>query len=169
MSTDLLYLTLSAGFCILLWIPNILSRIQTWGLVNAVGYPANPPELPAWAQRSKRVHENMVEKSRAVCRARSERSLSGAANETTALGALIFFWARVVHAIVFTLGIPWLRHHFICYLLNRNIADFCSNHQLATIIYGAVLEPERNFDRAMLRPMVKSWAWRGRASTDWLQ
>ena len=61
MSTDLLYLTLSAGFCILLWIPYILSRIQTWGLVNAVGCPANPPELPAWAQWSKRVHENMVE------------------------------------------------------------------------------------------------------------
>ena len=109
MSTDLLYLTLSAGFCILLWIPYILSRIQTWGLVNAVGYPVNPPALPAWAQRSKRVHENMVENLAPFATLILVAHVAGAANETTALGALIFFWARIVHAIVFTLGIPWLR------------------------------------------------------------
>ena len=61
MSIDLLYLTLSAGLCAVLWIPYILSRIQTWGLINAVGYPENPPEVPAWAQRSAKVHANMVE------------------------------------------------------------------------------------------------------------
>jgi uncharacterized MAPEG superfamily protein len=35
--------------------------------------------------------------------------IAGVANETTAFGALLFFWARVAHAIVFILGIPWLR------------------------------------------------------------
>ena len=109
MSTDLLYLTLSAGFCILLWIPYILSRIQTWGLINAVGYPQNPPALPAWAQRAKRVHENMVENLAPFAALVLVAQVTGAANETTALASLVFFWARIVHAIVFTLGIPWLR------------------------------------------------------------
>jgi len=109
MNTDLLYLTLSAGFCILLWLPYILSRIQTWGLINAVGYPVNPPELPPWARRSKRVHENMVENLAPFAALILIANVAGAANETTALGALIFFWARVVHAVVFTFGIPWLR------------------------------------------------------------
>ncbi|MFT5181583.1 MAG: putative MAPEG superfamily protein [Alphaproteobacteria bacterium] len=109
MTTDLLYLTLSAGLCAVLWIPYVLSRIQTWGLVNAVGYPENPPELPAWAQRAKRVHENMVENLAPFAALVLVAQVTGAANETTALASLLFFWSRVAHAIVFILGIPWLR------------------------------------------------------------
>lgn len=109
MSADLLYLTLSAGLCAILWIPYILSRIQTWGLMDAVGYPENPPALPAWAQRSTRVHLNMVENLAPFAALVLVAHVAGVANETTALGAAIFFWARVVHAVVFTFGIPWLR------------------------------------------------------------
>ena len=109
MSTDLLYLTLSAGLCAVLWLPYVLSRIQIWGLIDAVGYPENPPQLPAWAQRSKRVHENFVENLAPFAALVLVAQIAGAANETTALAALIFFWARVVHAVVFTLGVPWLR------------------------------------------------------------
>ena len=35
--------------------------------------------------------------------------LSGASNETTALGATIFFWGRVAHAGAYIAGIPYLR------------------------------------------------------------
>jgi uncharacterized MAPEG superfamily protein len=35
--------------------------------------------------------------------------LSGQANDLTALGARIFFWARVAHIIVYTAGIVGLR------------------------------------------------------------
>jgi uncharacterized MAPEG superfamily protein len=35
--------------------------------------------------------------------------VSGHANATTALGAQIFFIARVAHAAVYILGIPYLR------------------------------------------------------------
>ena len=109
MSIDLLYLTLSAGLCAVLWIPYILSRIQTWGLINAVGYPENPPEVPAWAQRSAKVHANMVENLAPFAALVLVAQVAGVATETTALGAAIFFWARVVHTAVYTFGIPWLR------------------------------------------------------------
>jgi uncharacterized MAPEG superfamily protein len=82
---------------------------MTWGLINAVGYPDNPPELPAWARRATRVHENMVENLAPFSALVLVAQIAGAANETTAFAALLFFWARVAHAIVFTLGIPWLR------------------------------------------------------------
>ncbi len=36
-------------------------------------------------------------------------NVSGAANETTALGATIFFWGRVAHAAVSIAGVPWVR------------------------------------------------------------
>ena len=35
--------------------------------------------------------------------------LMRATNEMTALWALLFFWIRVAHAIIFILGIPYLR------------------------------------------------------------
>ena len=36
-------------------------------------------------------------------------AVSGKANATTAMGAMIFFWGRLAHAVVYLIGIPWLR------------------------------------------------------------
>ena len=27
----------------------------------------------------------------------------------TAMGALVFFWARLIYAVIYLIGIPWLR------------------------------------------------------------
>ena len=35
--------------------------------------------------------------------------VSSHANAMTALGAQLFFWARLVYAVVYVAGIPWLR------------------------------------------------------------
>ena len=35
--------------------------------------------------------------------------VAGRANEMTALGAQIFFWARLAYAVVYLVGIPWVR------------------------------------------------------------
>jgi uncharacterized MAPEG superfamily protein len=109
MSDDLFYLTLSAGLCAVLWVPYILSRIQERGLVNAVGYMQNPPESPAWAQRAHKVHLNFVENLAPFAALVLVAQVAGLASETTALGAAIFFWARVVHAAVYYAAVPWLR------------------------------------------------------------
>ena len=34
---------------------------------------------------------------------------AGVNNEVTAIACAVYFWARVVHFVVFALGIPWLR------------------------------------------------------------
>jgi uncharacterized MAPEG superfamily protein len=34
---------------------------------------------------------------------------AGKANAVTALGAQLFFWGRLVYALVYIAGIPWLR------------------------------------------------------------
>jgi len=36
-------------------------------------------------------------------------AVAGKANANTALGATIFFWARLVYAVVYLAGVPWLR------------------------------------------------------------
>ena len=61
MDTQLTYLAWSAFLCIVLWLPYVVERVMNQGLTSALGYPENPPEPAAWAQRSHRAHLNMVE------------------------------------------------------------------------------------------------------------
>lgn len=109
MTTDLLMLTWSAGLCALLWVPYILARIGAWGLVNAVSYPDAPPDVPDWSERARKAHGNLVENLVPFSALVLVAHVGGMANEATALGATLFFWSRVAHAIVYTFGIPWLR------------------------------------------------------------
>lgn len=109
MTADLVYLALSAALCALLWVPYVLARFSVWGIADTVGYPENPPALPGWAQRAARAHANMVENLAPLATLVLIAHAAGAAGETTAIGAGLFFWARLVHAVVFIAKVPWLR------------------------------------------------------------
>jgi len=109
MTIDLKMLTWTAVLCVVLILPYVLCRIPVWGLVATVGYPKNPPALPDWAQRAQRAHLNLVENIGPFTALVVVAHAGGAANEMTALGATIFFWARLAQAIVHILGLPWLR------------------------------------------------------------
>ncbi|MEC9152234.1 MAG: MAPEG family protein [Pseudomonadota bacterium] len=109
MTTDLMMLAWSAALCALLWVPYILARIGAWGLVDTVGYPDSPPDVPVWSARIKKAHANLVENLLPFGVLVLVAHVGGMANESTALGATLFFWSRVAHAIVYTVGIPWLR------------------------------------------------------------
>ena len=61
MKTELLYLALVTAFTGLMWVPYVLDRIAVGGLMEAVGYPANPKPQSPWAQRLKKAHANAVE------------------------------------------------------------------------------------------------------------
>ena len=106
MDTQLTYLAWSAFLCIVLWVPYVLERVQLQGLTGALGYPENPPEPAAWAQRAHRAHLNLVENLPAFAALVLIAFVTGVDGGT---GAAIFFWARVVHAIVYTAGVPYVR------------------------------------------------------------
>jgi uncharacterized MAPEG superfamily protein len=109
MTTDLNFLVWSAALCGVLWVPYILERVMGQGLTNAVGYPDNPPEPAKWAKRSHRAHMNLVENLPVFATLVLVAHLAGAANEMTAMGAALFFYGRLAHAIIFIAGIPWIR------------------------------------------------------------
>lgn len=109
MTTDLNYLLWSAALCAVLWVPYVLERVMNWGLIQAVGYPDNPPEAANWAKRSQRAHLNLVENLPVFAVLVLIAHITGAGNEMTAMGAALFFYGRLAHAIVFIVGIPWLR------------------------------------------------------------
>jgi uncharacterized MAPEG superfamily protein len=115
MDTAYYYLGLSGMLTVLLWTPYILSRAITWGIPTFLknypeGFPKEQPEAPLWAVRSQRAHLNMVETLpafAAVVVAAGMLAPEGA-YASIAMWSQIFFFARVVHAVVYTLGIPFL-------------------------------------------------------------
>jgi uncharacterized MAPEG superfamily protein len=110
MTTDLWMLVYSALLC--LSIPMIgVTRLlmlpggAAWGFGNR----DEPFAVPSWIERTRRAHMNMVENLAPFACLVLAAHVSGKADATTALGAQIFFVARVAHAAVYIIGIPVLR------------------------------------------------------------
>jgi len=115
MNSALYYLAASGMFCVLLWIPYILNRIFVWGFPAFISnyptkeFPVAVPPIPVWAERAHRTHLNMVETLPAFAAVVLAAYLVDAENGLISTGAAVFFWARIFHASVYILGVPFLR------------------------------------------------------------
>jgi uncharacterized MAPEG superfamily protein len=112
MSTDLKYLGLTAILTASLWIPYVVCQVVTNGPLKPPNYidPA-PRALPLWGKRADadRAYINAVETFAPFAALVIAVHLAGKANVTTAFWATSFFWLRLAHAVVYLLGIPYLR------------------------------------------------------------
>jgi len=79
------------------------------GLPKLAGNREGLGELPGWAGRAQRAHRNMLESLVLFAALVLVAQATGANNDMTALGAQLFFWGRLVYAVVYLVGIPWLR------------------------------------------------------------
>ena len=79
------------------------------GLPTLVGNREKFPELTGWAGRASRAQRNMVENLVLFAALVLVAVAADKTNAMTLLGAQIFFWARVAYAVVYLVGIPWLR------------------------------------------------------------
>lgn len=109
MTTELTYLALVATFTAIMWIPYILNLIMVRGLLDAVGYPADPKPLAPWASRMKAAHANAIESLVVFAALVLVVQAAGLNNATTALACSLYFWARLVHFLVYTFAVPWAR------------------------------------------------------------
>jgi uncharacterized MAPEG superfamily protein len=62
-----------------------------------------------WAGRAQRAHHNMLESLVLFAALVLIAVVTNKTNSATLLGAQIFVWARLVYALVYMAGIPWLR------------------------------------------------------------
>jgi uncharacterized MAPEG superfamily protein len=110
MSKELMWLTYTVILTGLLWVPYILDRSAVRGLMGAMANPS-PADLPqsAWAQRLQAAHYNAVENLVVFAPLVLILQAINHSTESTALACAVFFWARLVHALVYALGIPVLR------------------------------------------------------------
>ena len=79
------------------------------GLPRLAGNRDNMPPLTGWAGRAERAHLNMLESLVLFAALVLVALVAGKTNAMTALGAQLFFWARLVYALVYLAGVPWVR------------------------------------------------------------
>ena len=79
------------------------------GLPALAGNREGLAPCTGWAGRAARAHHNMLENLVLFAALVLVAVAAGRTNSTTLLGAQLFFWARLVYALVYLAGIPWLR------------------------------------------------------------
>ena len=109
MTIDLWLLTWSVVLCFVQVSIAATGSTLKWGLPIAAGNREDVAGLVGWQGRAQRAHGNMVENLVLFAALVLVAHVAGKANEMTALGAHIFFWARVAHAVLYVAGVPWAR------------------------------------------------------------
>ena len=110
MTPDLTYLAYSALLLGLLWIPYFVGQTMANGFLKPENYrDPTMPDAPLWVQRANRAHINNVQVFAPFAALVLIAHITGQSNAMTALWTIIFFWARLAHAIVYLLGIAYIR------------------------------------------------------------
>lgn len=109
MSNELTSLVWVTALTAVMWIPYILNTIVVRGLIDAVGYPQDPKPVAPWAARLKAAHYNAVENLVVFAPLVLVLHALGISNEATVMACNVYFWARLVHYLVYGLAIPWVR------------------------------------------------------------
>jgi len=109
MSPDLTYLLLSTVLCFVQMLIAAAGANHQVGLPALAGNREGLPEITGWAGRAKRAHANMIENLVLFAALVLIAAVAGKANATTATGAMIFFWGRLAYAVIYVIGVPWLR------------------------------------------------------------
>jgi uncharacterized MAPEG superfamily protein len=110
MTTELVWLTLTAAMTGLMWVPYIIDRIMVRGLMGAMDNPS-PKAAPhsKWAFRLYLAHANAVENLVIFATLVLTANAIGISSRVTVVACAVYFWARLAHAIVYTFGTPILR------------------------------------------------------------
>jgi len=109
MTPEIIFLLWSAALTLLLAIIAVSAATLEVGLPRLAGNRENMPELPGWAGRAQRAHRNMLENLVLFAVVVFAARLTNVSNAVTLLGAQLFFFGRIAHAILYIAGIPWLR------------------------------------------------------------
>jgi uncharacterized MAPEG superfamily protein len=110
MTPELFWLTLTVILTGLLWVPYILNRVMVRGLGGAMANPSrgDQPHAP-WATRLMFAHDNAIENLVVFAPLVLILAQLDYSTKATAYACAVYFWARVAHLLVYTLGLPVFR------------------------------------------------------------
>ena len=110
MSPELFYMTLTALFTAVIWVPIVLNRLAEMGIWKALANP-EPDVRPHadWAYRLANAHRNAIENLVVFAPLAIAVHVMGYGTALTAAAAATFLWARVAHTVIYAFGVPLLR------------------------------------------------------------
>ena len=112
MSVELLMLVYSTVLFLVIIVVQAGLAISQNGLMAQAGSRDNLPEPTVLRERLQRLTANMQENLVMFAIIVLVANAVGISNDTTALGASVFFYARVAHAVVYGFGWPMIRPIF---------------------------------------------------------
>ena len=109
MTHELTMLVWAAALALVQVVIAVLAAQGQVGLPMLAGNRDDMPALGGWAGRARRAHANMLESLVVFAIVVLTAVVAHRTNAMTALGASLFFWARLAYAIVYLAGLPWVR------------------------------------------------------------
>ena len=116
-TSELYCLTLISVATALMWVPYVLARMTTHGVLRAIGTPG--PDYPVdepWADRARRAHLNAIENLTVFAPLVLVGAIIDVSNRATVLSAQVYVAARLVHYVIYVRA---SRHP------NVSIPDWC--------------------------------------------
>jgi uncharacterized MAPEG superfamily protein len=110
MTPELFWLSLTVILTGLLWVPYILNRVTVRGVMGTMANPSrNHKPHAEWATRLMFAHDNAVENLVVFAPLVLILAQLDYSTKWTVYACAIYFWARVAHLVVYTLGLPVFR------------------------------------------------------------
>jgi uncharacterized MAPEG superfamily protein len=109
MKPELMWLLWAVALTVVQMLVAVTGATLQVGLPALAGNREGMAPLAGWVGRADRAHHNMLENLVLFAALVLIAVVAGKANSSTLLGAQVFFWARLVYALVYLAGIPWLR------------------------------------------------------------
>jgi uncharacterized MAPEG superfamily protein len=109
MTVELTMLVCSVALLFVLILIQALAGVLAQGLPEMAGSRDGLPEPKPFEARTKRVVDNHREGLALFAPLVLVAAVAHISNSATVLGAQLFFFARVVHAVLYLIGAPWIR------------------------------------------------------------
>ncbi len=125
MQNEIYWLTLTLLATGLMWVPYVLNLFFVNGIIDPVfkPYSGDFKPLSKWAERARAAHYNAVENLVVfaplvvLCHIYQDKVNIGA----VVIAAMIYFFVRILHYIVYVLGLPGLRTVFFLVGVGVNV------------------------------------------------
>ena len=109
MSVELQLLVCAVALTVVQVVVALLGSITQVGMPPLMGNREGLAEFTGWVGRAHRAHRNMLENLVLFAALVLVAHAAGISNAMTVLGAQLFLWGRAAFAVIYIIGIPYLR------------------------------------------------------------
>lgn len=93
----------------LIRVPWMLNKVAIRGISTVSRYPRDSEPLSPWAHRLWVAHEDAVDNLIVFAVLVGLLHASGHSNSVTVVASAVYFWARLVHVLVYAFAVPWVK------------------------------------------------------------